>query len=288
MNIAVQAESLNGLREALKSRCTAVRFGAEFCDLKIPELETLKEAYGLAFEHKKDFTYVTPRASNLGLEKIRRQLPFLNENKAAMVINDLGTLNMLEDYPGIRRHLGRQLVFTPSRCPWPQFTSTPTDFLTKRKVAKLFYQTSLNYEPTIAFLKKYDIIDIDVDWLPECFPSYAYLKQNGLRLSVHVGLVPVSVTRRCHTARFLGETDPQRCSRPCTTRAFTLKHRIVETNYDLMLSGNVVFSLVKPSQRDARKLSEVGVSEFVIAVNPVTRIESHEKIDQVISNLAIE
>jgi collagenase-like PrtC family protease len=271
------------LKEAVKSDCDIVRFGSEFCEWKIPSLNTLEKAYNLTNDWGKEFVYITPRVSNNNLEKIRDHLNFFNEEKKnKVVVNDLGTLNILKVYPKINPHLGRQLVYIPARCPWNEITEHDVGFLTKRKITNIFYQTSLNYKPTIQFFQKLGVQGVDVDWIPQCIPHYNFLLKNGLDLSVHVYLVPVTLTRRCHTARFLGEKDPENCTQPCSTQAFVLRHDVL--GIELFLHGNTVFTFNDPANNDIKQLRN-NADQLVIAMTPATKIDSQQEINALITRL---
>jgi len=286
MKITIQAENLPMLKEAVGSHCYKVRFGPEFCDVKLPSLETLEEAYTLASEGGKEFAYVTPRVSNTGLEKIRAHLNFLSKKgKFDVIVNDFGVLNLLQQVPNLSPHLGRHLVYIPARCPWKEITEREVSFLTRRRVAKIFYQTGLNYEPTIRFFQNHGVQGVDIDAIPECFPYFSFLMKNGLAVSVHLHLTPVTVTRRCHTARFLGEKSPENCSKPCRTRAFLLKHDVL--GVELFLCGNGVFKLKQPVKKEVKELRNLKVDEVVISMNPVTKIGSQREIDSIIQRLRL-
>lgn len=285
MEISIQTDSFVLLKEAVESNCDKVRFGSEFCECKVPSLKALKEAYALTNRKGKDFIYVTPRVSNGGLEKIREQLTFLDGEATSVVVNDFGVLNILGQYSNLRPHLGRQLIHIPARCPWKRITEYEVGFLRRRKVEKIFYRTSLNYVPTIRFFRSYGVQGVDVDWIPRCFPYFNLLVENGLNLSVHSHLVPVTMTRRCHTARFLGEESLESCSKPCYKRAFLLKHDIL--GVELFLHGNVVFRFTQPSRKEVKQLHRSKVSEFVITMNPVTKIENKQEVDAFIQNLRL-
>lgn len=285
MKVSVQTDRFRMLEEIVRSGCDRVRFGSEFCEWKLLSLELLREAYGLAHEEGKEFAYVTPRVSDRSLGIIRGQLAFLNsKGHVDVVINDFGILNMLGRYPNLRPHLGRQLVYMPARCPWLQNALRHrVGFFERRRLARMYYQTGLNYAPTIHLYQKYGVEDIDVDWIPQSFPYFDFLMKNGLRVSVHMHLIPVAITRTCHTARFLGEREPESCPEPCNTRAFLLRQKTL--GIDLYMHGNVIFRLTEPSQRDVKRLYKQGVDEFVVTVNPITKIESRKKIDAFIQNL---
>ena len=285
MKTSIQTDRINKIEEIARSICNGVRFGTEFCEWKIPSLELLREAYRLAYEGGKEFSYVIPRVSDRSIERIRRQLAFLDSKENVdVVINDFGILNMLEHYPNLRPHLGRQLVYMPARCPWLQDTLKATmGFFERRRLEKIYYQTSLNYMPTIHLFQKYGVEGVDVDWIPRSFPYFDFLIKKGLSLSVYMHLIPVAVTKACHTARFLGERDPENCSEPCNSRAFLLSQKTL--GIDLYLHGSVVFSLKEPSLKDVKKLDKQGIREFVVTVNPITKIDTRENIDQFIQSL---
>ncbi len=284
IDVSVQTDNLIMLKEALESNCDGIRFGSEFCEWKLSSSESLEKAYTLTNHKDKDFVYVTPRVSDGNLEKIRDHLDFLNRmEKIDVVINDFGTLNILEHYPNLRPILGRQLIYIPARCPWEQITEYKVSFQAKRKVEKIFNKTSLNYEPTIRLFQSYGVQWVDVDWIPQCFPNYTFLVKNGLDLSVHLHFVPIAIARRCHTARFLEENSLEYCSRPCQTKAFLLKQDILDIKF--FLYGNTVFQFAEPSRKGVKQLRKSKITRFVITVSPITRIRSRREIDLIIHTL---
>ena len=266
------------LREAIGSSCEKVRFGSEFCEWKIPSLTELEKAYSLIKDQGKDFTYVTPRVSNSSIKKLVKQLDFLDgEGKIDVVINDLGVLNILGRYPNLNPYLGRQLVHVPGRCPWLKRGLRDRLIEKVQGIEKVYSKTSLNYGPTIRFFQERGVRGVDLDWIPRCFPYYGFLVKAGLNLSVHLQLVPVTLTRKCHTGRFLGEVAPETCSKPCNIRAFRLKNERLELEF--FLHENAVFRFTEPSRKDIEELLRNDISEFVITMSPITRILTREKID---------
>jgi len=283
MRVSVQTDDLNMLKEAVESDCHAVRFGPEFCEWKIPSLDLLKEAYELVVGEGKGFIYTTPFVSNSGIERVREHLTLLNQKgRIDVVINDLGTFNIIGNYPNLRPRLGRQLVFIPARCPWKEITQTPVGFFERRHLERIFYQTSLNYTPTIRFYQKHGVEDVDVDWIPQSFPYYDSLIKHGFNLSMHLQLIPVTVTRRCHMARFLGERSPESCTKPCNSQAFMLKNNLLKV--ELFLNGNVIFRLTEMTQRDTEHLRK-RAAEFIISMNPAVKMNSRTRINALIKDL---
>jgi hypothetical protein len=247
-------------------------------------MESLKKAFDLTIEMDKEFSYVTPRLSNSHIEVVRDHLAFLNEKKRGIevIVNDLGIFNFLEHSPHLKPHLGRQLVYIPSRCPWEQITEKKVGLLSERRVANIFYQTNLNYSPTIQFFQNLGVSKIDVDWLPKSSPYFSSLAKNGLLLSAHLFMVLVTVTRKCHTARFIGENKPEDCSKPCLTKSFLLKNKILDL--EMVLIGNTAFRLENPSKKDIQKMRKT-IAEFVIDLNPLIKKRGIEETNRIIDEL---
>lgn len=250
----------------------------------LPTIDTLKSAYKHVIDAGKDFVFVTPRLSDRFMDQTRKQLMLLNDLGAhAVVANDLGTLHVLRRLPNLGPYLGRQLVYIPSRCPWKEITEQLVDFFTRKKVERIFYQTSLSYRPTVEFFKSLGVIGLDVDWVPACFKSLELLSGSGLRISVHVQMVPVAVTRKCHTARFLGVGDLEQCSKPCFSNAYLMENDVLQI--PLFLHGNTVFRSIDPQRKELGELMKRGVTELVITMGPLTGIRSRRQIDSIIQRL---
>ena len=287
MKFTVQTESPSLFKEALGSLCDGIRFGAEFCEWKIPDLEALRRAHIEAKEAGKAFTYVTPITSNVGIDKLREQLAYIKEaGDTKVTIGDVGVLNLLQKYDGIRLHLGRPRVYIPARCPWPQITRMPNpSFLTRLKVEKIFYQTSLNYARTLEYYKSLGIVGADVDWITKGFNHLKPIIKKGFCISVHTHAIPVAVTMRCHMARFLGEEDPALCSKPCFSEAFAIKQTELQRSF--ILHGNVVFRQAEHTHKDVRQLQRLGVDELIIPMGPVSGILTGKDVDDAIATLSV-
>jgi len=284
ISFSVQASNLQTLKEALKSTCPRIRFGSEFCMYDLPTGKTLTKAANLASDEGKAFTYVTPRVSDNALNKLIQHFKTLdNLGEIEIVVNDLGTLDTLEGFPNLKPHLGRQLVYIPARCPWPQITEHPVSIFVRHKVRQIFYRTALNYQPTIQLYKEMGVNSADVDWIPQSFKHYKELIRNGIRLSVHSYLIPVTVTRRCHTAKFLSESDPARCSRPCLGRTFKLRQGTVGVEF--FLNGNAVFRYVKPEPSDLKNLEKLDRIEVVVAVGSLQEAVTRNGLEETIRTL---
>ena len=286
MNITIQAGNLAQFNEALAGEGQRVRFGAEFCMYALPTVDGMQKAYNQTIAAGKEFVYVTPRLAEGTMNTVREHLIHLNElGEATVVANDLGTVQTLRELPNLKLHLGRQLVYTPSRCPWKEITEHTVSIFTKRKVKQIFYQTALNYQPTIEFYKGLGAVGADVDWIPDLFPAFNFLIKNGLSLSVHLHSVPVAITRKCHLARFLGEPDLDRCSRPCYSKAYVMENKTLGTR--MVLGGNTVFKLSKPNKKMMQRLTKRGVSELVYTMGPLTSLTTETPLESLVQDLRV-
>jgi hypothetical protein len=285
MKFTAHIESIRLLPEALASECQSIRFGSEFCELKIPTLEQLKVAYAETREAGKSFCYVTPIVSEIGVKKLREHFTYLKElDDVEVVIGDFGALNMAKDAGTLNLRLGRTRVYIPARSPWPQITRVPNvPQPAFQKVEEIFYQTGLSYRRSLEFYRNCGINAADVDWIPRCFQSYADLVKSGLNIAVHANAIPVTVTEKCHMARFLGEEDYVSCSRPCQSKALSIKQS--DLGVKLVLCGNVAFSVVNPGADDVKKLQAFGIDEIVISMNPATKLLTSGEVNNTIAHL---
>jgi hypothetical protein len=289
MRTSVQIDDIRLLDEALSSQCDGLRLGSEFCEVLLPDVDTLERAYELVRSAGKEFTYVTPRLSNTGIKQLENQLPFLSEQEGVrVVVNDFGALRVLRHCPCLSLRLGRHLIMVRARSPWAEMhiRGEAPSSERRRWVQNLYSTTSLNYQPTVELYRRFGCQGADVDWLPSIFPALGFLAGNGLSLSVLLQLVPVTFTRRCHTARFLGEKSPADCNKPCQHDAFLLRNEMLEElGLEFFLQGNAVFRLVQPSREDVAELERQEVSEIVLTMNPLTGIDTAEKINELMASL---
>jgi len=286
MKITVQTGNLSLLKEALASDSQSIRFGSEFCMYALPTGDGVEKAYNLTRDAGKEFTYVTPRLAEGAMDSIKEHLVLLDDlGEATVVANDLGTIHAMRGLSALKLKLGRQLVYTPSRCPWNQITEHTVNIFTKRRVSQIFYQTALNYMPTIEFYKGLGAVGADVDWISELFPNLNFLIKNKLPVSVHMHSIPAAITRKCHMARFLGEEDLDRCSRPCYTKAYSMDNEYL--GIDMVLEGNTVYRVTEPDRKTAQQLANRGVSELVLTMSPITGVRSQDQIESLIQRIHV-
>ncbi|MDQ1280312.1 MAG: hypothetical protein QG670_1575, partial [Thermoproteota archaeon] len=72
-------------------------------------------------------------------------------------------------------------------------------------------------------------------------------------------------------------------SRPCSRKAFLLKHDLLNSN--LVIYGNVVFQVKDVKSEEAKGLYNMDVAELVISMSPLTKIQNLESINSKIREL---
>jgi len=283
--VSVQLDRFDLLQEALASDCDNIRFGPEFCEVKIPTTQALKEAYGLTREASKSFTYVSPRVSNSSIERIREHISYLAGESAAIVVNDLGSLRIALGFPSLHIHWGRQLAYVPARCPWNE-SPIGTGLLEKRRLKLIMSESSLDQPFMTDNLLAMRVRDLEIDCLTESMRSAKDLVKNGFTLHAHLDGIPVTVTRKCHTARFFGEHDPEHCSKPCDSKAIMLKEETVGVT--LTLYGNVVYRHTHVDRETIASLRKSGVTEYIVAMNSMTGFMNGAAVNRFMADLGLK
>ena len=78
---------------------------------------------------------------------------------------------------------------------------------------------------------------------------------------------------------FLEEKSPSKGSKPCQRDTFLPKNEVAEElGLGCYPQGYAVMRLVQPSREDVVELECQGASEIVLTLNPLTRIDTAEKI----------
>lgn len=89
---------------------TALYFGSEFCEDRLPDLDAAQAFCALAIDRGWEPTLLTPLATPRGLQIVHRLLAALAANRCgpAVVFNDWGVLGLLrEHHPSLPRRAGR-------------------------------------------------------------------------------------------------------------------------------------------------------------------------------------
>lgn len=96
----------------IKNDIARIYFGNEFCQNLIPAPDTLKRWYFFTRAKNKEFSFVTPFVTNLGLKRLKDLLAFLNcQGEVEVVFNDWGVFKLIKDnFSNLKPVLGRLLT----------------------------------------------------------------------------------------------------------------------------------------------------------------------------------
>jgi len=90
-----------------------IYWGSELCAKLLPSLKELKQIYSILSRKKYKLTFVTPAAiSDLDILRIKQLLKYLNskKDKIEVVVNDLGLLELIQEYDNLVPLFGRLLI----------------------------------------------------------------------------------------------------------------------------------------------------------------------------------
>ncbi len=292
MKFTVQAEHPPALRQALRSNCDAIRYGADLCEFKLINDSQLREFINHLNDSGKELGYVCPRLPQQFFTTVERHLDTINAQTlrpVTVIANDWGVINQISDgrYPNLIPYLGRQLISIPQRGRPSMAELMGGESWFKRMAVEkvgglVFNKTNLHFKATLKFLRDHRIAGADIDWVPQTFGEMKEIVKSGLKFSVHLGLVIIAVVRRCHTARYFDEPIPDSCSMPCFKTAFALKHEIFG---ELHMDGNTIFAMSDPTAKELRQLADSQPQELVLTMGSMTKIHTAEDINRRIDQL---
>lgn len=228
-------------------------FGQEFCEYLIPTLDEVNKAYYISRQLGWDFTYVAGFSTDTGIEKIRKNLEFLNhENQDIEVtVNDWGLVNIIHsEFPALRPILGRLLV---KQMRLARFPSTQPPFNMKgldasmvdiaQNQKRMLRRLNLSIEAYREELIRLGIKRAEIDIVPQGV-EIDPLNWN-ISFSTYYPWAYVTGSRNCSTAAI---DDPRReyvvvdkpCSRAC--RRFNRTSNVDQFRTNILQRGNTVFA----------------------------------------------
>jgi hypothetical protein len=211
-------------------------YGAEFCEIKIPDPKETAAAIVLARQTGADFTLVTPYVTDRGLKALAEVFEILPKEAGLEVIfNDYGALRLLKMIrPEIPAVLGR-LLSNQKRGFGISSRSGDADEGLVREWRHSGADTNVVRE----YLEAQGVVRIELDNIVQGIASD--LSLSPLSASLYYPYGYVTTTRYCPWA-FDGQTWPNLggvCSRRCLQGIIEEKAEIF--NRDLFLAGNAQF-----------------------------------------------
>lgn len=168
-------------------------------------------------EKGKGFTLVTPLCTDAGITRVKKILRALDDfPRIEVVVNDLGVLRLLRQFPGSALVAGRLLM--------KQKSDPRLGRLESRAMKKSLKKTAADNEEFAALLRAHGIRMVELD-----NTILGFEPPRGFHISVYYPFVFLTLTMKC----FIGD-----CS-ACDEKPYILRHPDVPV--DILLKGNAQF-----------------------------------------------
>ena len=219
LHTVLQVENILQVKKLLSCPCNEIRVGAEFCENKIPPLPDIISGLEMIKKAGKKASVIYPRLSNRKMAEVNDHLEQINRHfdSIQVVANDLGIVNRIqkEKLTHLNFLLGRQLISLPGRArpPMSQIMGKE-NLLSKFTDKQLFNKSNFNYSLTLEFLKQNGIAGFEIDFIPQAFPQLDIFTRANLEIYIHFPSVLISLTRKCHTARYF-KKNSHSCGQLC-------------------------------------------------------------------------
>lgn len=160
-----------------------------------------------------------------------------------LILNDWGIIYYLHNkWPNIKFAVGKGVSFSYGDCPWNQ------DIIREEKeeYQSIFMGHNMESDYVMGILKQTNIDEIELSDTKMCASAYKRYQENGFSVSVNEKMCVVSVTRACHTLRYLDKLDilGNQCMEHC------VKPTKIKTSqyFDMILQEN------KPVSKETSKI----------------------------------
>ncbi|MHB9155037.1 MAG: hypothetical protein ACYC5N_05000 [Endomicrobiales bacterium] len=212
----------------LEKKSGRVYYGNEFCENLIPAESAARKWYDASRARGKEFTFVTPYATDKGVGKLRKVFKALDRaGGAEVVFNDWGVFQALREFPGLVPVLGR-LLTKQRRDPrilrifqgrqgvredWSADRKSKTLFFPRPCPPELFehYRGSVVNLPRFQrFLRENNIRRVEIDNLAWDMKVAA---GEGLAVSVYVPFGYLTTTRLCGILNYTYSACRKECKR---------------------------------------------------------------------------
>lgn len=228
-------------------------FGNEFCQRLIPSAKELERALEAA--EGKGFTFVTPYATDEGLERLQPALEFLAEARedSEVVVNDWGVLALVRrEFPAFVPVLGR-LLTKQKRGPRIMMVTQNVP----ESMVDHFRQSNIDVPVIQDFLRSQGIARVELDNLLQ-----GVVRHSSLAASLYYPYAYISTTRLCLTSCCDRRTTSLReitsCGKECHKFTFKLSHAGMPVT--VLLKGNAQFFR---NDKLPDNLAELGVDRLV-------------------------
>lgn len=171
-----------------------------------------------------------------------------------IIVNDWGILYYLHrKYPEQKFCAGKGISFTYSDNPWNQHILMAE----KEKYRKALLAHNFENAETISALKELGVDEIELSDLAQSYNAYKHLKEAGFIVSINRHLCVVTMSRACHSLRFLNKVSEMgACIKYCNasikisikkyfdmmeTELKTISEDTKKMQPDMFFHGNILF-----------------------------------------------
>ncbi|MFA4844116.1 MAG: hypothetical protein WC632_04105 [Candidatus Margulisiibacteriota bacterium] len=202
-----------------------IYWGSELCAKLLPSLKELKQIYSILRRKKYKLTFVTPAMiSGPDVLRIKHLLTYLNSRreKIEVVVNDLGLLELVQEYDNLVPLFGRLLIRMEKD---PRVNYKKVD----PKILRVLRSSALSQDELGKYLISKKIKRLEYDNVPQGVNA----RNNPLkfRLDLYYPYVLASLSRVCaFSSTFKNEKDKYQnnvCQRECLD--YKLKKELKET-----------------------------------------------------------
>lgn len=215
-------------------------FGDEFCIHRLPDLSRLKEILSFAIEKKLPITFLTPVASDFGIDCCQVLFDYLAQHApdTEIVVNDWGMMGVLkEKFPILPLSLGRLMNkgFKDPRI--------PLERIKMKNSRTMFISSTFDLEGFKQYAEALGIKRLERDLLPY---DDKIMIDDAIAASIYFPYGYVTTGRICRIAALTGHENERfsilsRCAQVCEKMAFEMEHP--DFTFQIFQSGNTVFYL---------------------------------------------
>jgi len=244
MEFGIKINNIEQIKNNLhKDKYKFIYFGNEFCERKIPTLDSIKEVFEYCNSEDKTPVFLTPPLTNNGINQLKKLVPKMQELKKEfeITINDYGILNFLKNYPNIKINYGRVLIRMKKG---PEIMTGCLD-----ECPKNFKDNSISNKELINYLKSQEIKRFELD-----IPPQGINLPDRENITLYLGNSLISITRRCvypkcNTENYNYKIEP--CKKECLNQIITKETKFYDR--PIFTIGNAEF--VKTDMKIPKELN---------------------------------
>ena len=253
MNLEVKVSNNTQVNDILNLRPDIIGIGDEGCCHKLPTFREIMDVINVTEEAGIKIRLVTPRIVQNKAEEVLTLINELSKKNIEyyLTLNDLGMLyecnkrKILPNNVTIGRTLSKSLV----ECEW--YGALLED--ENESVRRTLYQNLMCQKVKLDYLKSLGLNGIEMCMVDKQKDTIRNLKENGLKVHIHYGLVTIAFSRVCQTAKYFNTEVPS-CVGKCGDKIeiemsqiwnegyyLEMDEKLMQLNPKFLLYGNILY-----------------------------------------------